>query len=186
MKEIVQTWVVPIGVFLTFLTSIIIAYLSRRNLITTKYIETITSERIKWLEIIRKEVSDLITNIHYTLKIYSNGINDLHELSIIEPPSTDYSLSFDVKTDIALGLKAALWSESDFILKLNLLKLRLNPIDDKEILDIIDYFIQFYRDSDLKSYKEISRAKEKIEQFLVLFQGLLKEEWKKCKDETKS
>jgi len=186
MKDLVQTWLVPIGVLLTFLTSIYTAKLSRKNVKTTKYIETITSERIKWLEIIRREVTDLITNIYFTLKIYSSKIADLHELSNNEPPTTNYSLSFNAMTGIAFSLRTTAWSESDFILKLNLLKLRLNPKNDKEILDIIDYFIKFYCDSDNKSEEEVSRAKLHVEKLLILFQGVLKNEWEKCKKETRS
>lgn len=75
MNELLKE-ILPIGVIFTFFGTIITIYYTRRNLKTTKYIDTITSERIKWLDIIRNEITTIITNIHFTLKIYSDNIQD--------------------------------------------------------------------------------------------------------------
>ena len=69
LKGTLPTSVIFIGVILTFLGTMYSIYYTRKNLKTTKYIETITLERIKWLEIIRNEVSEIVANIYFTLKI---------------------------------------------------------------------------------------------------------------------
>ena len=181
--------ILPIGVMLTFIGTLVTIYYTRRNLKTTKYIDTITSERIKWLETIRNEVSNIITNIHFTLKIYSDNIKD-RESEInsyennIEAQYEAQMRYFDTPTSSALGQKKDIWSQSDFIWFLHLFKLRLNPIEDKKIIEIIDYFIKFYAESEYKSSKEIPEAKEKVKQLVEQTQELLKLEWEKVKDET--
>ena len=50
---------VPIGIFATLLTSVMGIVINRINSRSTKYIDTITSERIKWIEKLRLEVADL-------------------------------------------------------------------------------------------------------------------------------
>jgi hypothetical protein len=187
MADIIQTYLVPLGVLFTCVTSYLTVRYSRKNVRTTKYIETITSERVKRLEVIRNEVTALIANIHFTLKIYSQKINERRELSKGEPDMSDRDFDnfFLIQTKSALGQQSYIWTESDFILKLSLLKLRLNPIEDKETLVILDYFIRFYRDSDSKSEDDISNAKQKTEELLSHFQIFLKNEWQKCKMETR-
>jgi hypothetical protein len=124
--------ILPISVVLTFIGTMITIYYTRRNLKTTKYIDTITSERIKWLDIIRNEVTNIITNIHFTLKIYSDNIQD-RENEIknyeddIEAQIEAQSRYFDTTTSSALGQRKEIWSQSHFIKYLNIFKLRLNP-----------------------------------------------------------
>ena len=131
-----------IGVVLTFIGTMITIYYTRRNLKTTKYIDTITSERIKWLDIMRKEVAKISTNIHFTLKIYSDKIKN-RESQIqnyennIEAQVEAQMRYFDTPTSSALGQKKEIWSQSDFIWFLHLFKLRLNPTEDKRIIDIL-------------------------------------------------
>ena len=179
-----------IGVVLTFIGTMITIYYTRRNLKTTKYIDTITSERIKWLDIIRKEVANIITNIHFTLKIYSDNIKN-RESQIqnyennIEAQVEAQMRYFDTPTSSALGQKKEIWSQSDFIWFLHLFKLRLNPTEDKRIIDILDYFIKFYAESEYKSASEIPEAKEKVKQLIEQTQELLKQEWEKIKLESR-
>ena len=182
--------ILPISVVLTFLGTLVTIYYTRRNLKTTTYIDTITSERIKWLDTIRNEVSNIITNIHFTLKIYSDNIKD-RESEIrnyendIEAQYEAQMRYYDTPTLSALGQKKEIWSQSDFISFLHLFKLRLNPKEDKKIIEIIDYFIKFYAESEYKSSSEIPEAKEKIKQLIEQTQELLKEEWEKVKNETR-
>jgi hypothetical protein len=182
--------ILPISVVLTFVGTMITIYYTRRNLKTTKYIDTITSERIKWLDLIRNEVTIIVTNIHFTLKIYSENIQDReNEIKNYEDDINAQfeaqSKYFDTTTSSALGLKKDLWSQSDFIKNLYLFKLRLNPDEDNSITSIIDYFIRFYSESEYKSASEIPEAREKIKQLISLTQKLLKEEWSKVKNESK-
>ncbi len=181
--------ILPVGVVLTFIGTMFTIYYTRRNLKTTKYIDTITSERIKWLDIIRKEVANIITNIHFTLKVYSDDIknresqlqcdNDIHAQAEAQ------RRCFDSPTSYALGQKKEIWSQSDFIQFLCIFKLRLNPKEDKKIIEIVDYFIKFYTNSEYKTSNEISEAKEKIKLLVDETQELLKQEWDKVKFESR-
>jgi hypothetical protein len=142
--------ILPISVVLTFIGTMITIYYARRNLTTTKYIDTITSERIKWLDIIRNEVTNIVTNIHFTLKIYSDDLQDREKE--IRNYEDDYDAQmeaqaryFDTTTSLALGQRKEIWSQSHFIKYLNVFKLRLNPVEDKSIIEIIDYLYPPYQ-----------------------------------------
>ncbi|WP_044214202.1 hypothetical protein, partial [Saccharicrinis fermentans] len=52
-----------IGAIASVLTSFLTLKYTRRNLKTTKYIETIITERIKWINLLRNDFSILITSI---------------------------------------------------------------------------------------------------------------------------
>ena len=178
-----------LSVVLTFSGTIFTIIYTRINLKTTKYIDTITSERIKWLDIIRNEVTNIVTNIYFTLKIYSEDIKDREDtINNYEndPEAIWDALSryFDTKTSSALGKQKIIWSQSDFIKYLYVFKLRLNPEEDKNIIEIIEYFIKFYADSEFKSASEIPEAREKITKLIDLTQKLLKQEWEKVKKES--
>lgn len=189
MKEIIQTYIVPIGIILTFLASLINVFYSRRNIKTTKYIETITTERIKWLEMVRQEATDIISNIYFTLRIYSDqiqsSIDEYHGGHGGQEEYDPMEFFFDAQIGGALGKRNSIWSETDFIKNLNVFKFRLNQVEDKDIIEIVDFFIEFYNQSKYKSQTEILKAKEKIDQFTLLVQNILKIEWEKCKKETR-
>ncbi len=182
--------ILPISVVLTFIGTMITIYYTRSNLKTTKYIDTITSERIKWLETIRNEVTNIVTNIHFTLKVYSEDIQNI-ERGTMDPEDDPYAQIeaqeryFDTTTSSALGQRKEIWSQSHFIKYLNLFKLRLNPEEDNNIIEIINYFIKFYAESEYKSAKEILEAREKIDLLITQTQKLLKQEWEKVKKESK-
>jgi len=185
-----STNILLIGVVLTFLGTMITIYYIRKNLKTTKYIDTVTSERIKWLDIIRNEVTIIITNIHFTLKIYSENIKDRENAIQNYEDNIDAQIEaqtrfFDTPTSSALGQKKEIWSQSDFIRSLNIFKLRLNPKEDNVIIEIIDYFIKFYAESEYKSANEIPEARKRIELLISQIQELLKQEWEKVKKESK-
>lgn len=182
--------ILPISVVLTFIGTMLTVYYTRRNLKTTKYIDTITSERIKWLDTIRNEVTNIITNIHFTLKIYSDDIKDRENQikNYEEDIDAQYEAQlryFDTTTSSALGEKKEIWSQSDFIKQLYLFKLRLNPDEDIKIIEILDYFIRFYAESEYKSSKEIPEARENIKKLIAHTQTILKDEWEKIKKESR-
>ena len=45
------------------IASALTVWFTRKNLKTTKYIDTITSERIKWIQIVRNDFNELISSI---------------------------------------------------------------------------------------------------------------------------
>lgn len=181
--------VLLIGIGATLIASVISIYVGWRNLRTTKYIDTITSSRIKWIDITRNEITELTVNIFFTIKIYRAVIeqrqSDFTDNDSTTPNYEPYVSYFDAKTTDALANERNIWSESDFIQKATLIKLRLNQIEDKSIIEILDFFIAFYKNMQLKSENDINIADQKVNQLIEHTQILLKKEWEKCKTETK-
>jgi len=181
----------PIGVILTFLGTLITIYNTRKNLTTTKYVDTITSERIKWLSIIRDEVTELVSKISMTLKIYEKEIKEKelerNDFQIKPEDETDNQLKLYYEADPAHGLKETEynWSANDFLKKLYLLKLRINPQEDSKISTIIDFFVSLYMDNNSISSSQISVAKNKLNLLIDETQILIKNEWEKVKNESK-
>lgn len=189
MKEFLQDFVVPFGVILTFLVGVYNIYTIRKNLKSTKYIETITTERIKWLNILRDEISDLISIIFESLTFFHNEIKSIEEQNPNEDKISEinYNYSkhyFDTNTSNFLLFKNKI-EYAEIIKKLYILKLRFNPNEDIETLSYIQYFIDFYNKEN-KSEKDIGEAKNKIDLFVKNIQQLLKNEWEKVKKETRT
>jgi hypothetical protein len=185
-SNIIQTLFIPLGILFTFLASIISIYFTTKNIRTQKYIDVITSQRIKWIETIRIEVSEIITMICHTLKFYKSDIeedvknNSFNDDENYMQPVLPYSY-----TQNALRHPENKWSENDFVNKLIIFKLRLNPVENKQIVDIVDYFITFYKDFQKKDINDINIASGKLDELLNQIQLVLKIEWEKSKKETK-
>lgn len=181
--------ILPISVVLTFIGTMITLYYTRRNIKTIKYIDIITSERIKWLDTIRNDSTNIITNIHYTLKIYADIIqNNKKEIENYEYnkeiPNEAQTRYFDAPTSSAFGQKKEVWSQSNFINQLYMFRLRLNYKENNDVIQILDYFIKFYIESDYKSQNDIDKAREKANKLTDKIHNILKSEWEKVKKET--
>lgn len=188
MKEILNDFILPSGVLLTFIAATVNIYYTRRNLKTTKYIDTITTERIKWLSIIRDEVTQLVSIFSETLIIHKKLIDNAESQNSGEE-YTNYIKSeyqkhyFDSLNENLLTFKEKV-DFQEIIKKINLLRLRFNPNEDLEILNSLQYFINFYNQKYI-SDSEINIAKKQIDNLYIQTQILLKKEWEKVKLETK-
>lgn len=190
--------ILPIGVLFTFIGTLVTIYYTRRNLKTSKYIETITTERIKWIEKLRNDISQLISWI----TIYTYNKHEIIELkkrndSIMENGHYDHDVDSFVPDFIDEEELSGIGKEFDFynkelnsisreriIEKINLIKLRLNPSDDYDAIQLLDRLIYEvimvkFTEGQQKITQEI------IDQFIKLVQKLLKSEWDKVKRETK-
>lgn len=188
--------IIPIGILitliatiLTFIVGIANIFYTRKNLTTSKFIEVITSERIKWLDVMRTESSSLISWILNSLEVYKNQIEYIES----EHPTEDSMNSatyeyqqnyFNSTINIAFVEEQKKWTQADLTRYLHIFKLRLNPKEDREILVIIDYFINLYS-SKYISDTEIKIAEQNIISLTSKIQVLLKNEWEKVKKETK-
>lgn len=191
MLEIIKEFIkdfLPLGVLLTFLISLVNIYITTKTQKKTKFIDTITSERIKWLEIIRNESSHIISE----LTEYSNSIlaqiediknTDPSENRTIEVNFEYQKNYFNAKNSSVLSSKK-LWTKSEFIKNLNLFKLRLNYIEDIEIIKILDRFIGLIKLEYLNE-NDINNLDKDLELFIQNIQIVLKDEWEKVKKETK-
>lgn len=186
MEKLIDSFV-PIGVLLTFITSLISIHFTRRNLKTAKYIDTITSERIKWLELIRTEGSEIVSNIYFSINLFSETIRQKEsiidgELNNDEDPNQRY---FEAEIKSALKKENIVWTRSDFIRKITIFKLRLNPEEDVKIVNTLNWFIEIYQDKDSVEEEALKEMRLRIDKFTLQIQLLLKSEWEKVKNETK-
>lgn len=94
MKEIFNYYLLPSGVLLTFIATTVNIYYTRKNLKTTKYIDTITSERIKWLSIIREEITHLVSIISETLILHKRIIEDTESQNPSEKYMNDVNYEY--------------------------------------------------------------------------------------------
>lgn len=187
MKEILNVYIVPIGVLLTFIATSLNIYYTRKNLKTSKYIDTITSERIKWLSAIRTDISELVSLISITLNFYAEEIENIESQNpnenYIDDINYQYHLHyFDSLTKNSFN-EAEKVSYSDITKRLYVLKLRFNPKEDIVTLDIIQHFIDFYK-NEYKSTLDIEQAEGKIKELINNIQIMLKNEWDKVKYES--
>ena len=188
MKEILNDYILPSGVLLTFIATAVNIYYTRKNLKTAKYIDTITSERIKWLSIIREEITHLVSIISETLILHKRIIDDNESQNPSEEYINDVSYEYQRHYFDSLNANSLMFKKKidfqEIIKKLYLLKLRFNPKEDLEILNSIKYFLDFYTQKYV-SNEDIKEAKKQIDNLSNQTQMLLKKEWEKVKLETK-
>jgi hypothetical protein len=119
----------------------------------------ITSKRIEWQETIRNELAELIKDVYF---LYSNFFNQIYENENV----TEYD--FPTLSKIT--------SES------NRLILRLNPIDDSKIIEIIKEIIDFHLP---EKSEEVYNYSKKMDALLTKLvdesHAMLKKEWEKIK-----
>lgn len=176
------------GVFLTFGATILGYFATRRNLKTSKYIDVVTTERIKWLAIIRNEVAEITSLMKETLVFYEREIENIEHENPSQATMDDANYEhqrhyFDSLTENAFS-KNTRPTSKDLISRLVILKLRFNPDDDLSTLKLIDYFIGFYQ-TKYKNSDDLKKASEKIDLLITEIQKMLKKEWEKVKTESK-
>ena len=188
MELLPKDYIILTGVFFTFIATILGYYFTRKNIKTSKYIEVVTAERIKWQSTIRIEISEVVTTMKITLEFYSREIVNIEHQQPSQSTMGDANYEHQRHYFDSLTSNAFQDNEipklKDLISQLTLLKLRFNPEDDKVTLNLIDYFIQFYQ-TKYKSSADINIASEKIDLLIVEIQQMLKNEWEKVKKESK-
>lgn len=173
--------IVPIGVILTFIGTLISIYIARKNARSTKYIDTITNERIKWIEKLRLEVADL-NSIFLTIIKNQELIAELQEKFNLNDISTSAHV---IRETSKLEAEIAAFSKTEILKKINTVKLRLNPVEDKNILDCLEDLLEY------TFYKEITGqdiviAWDTNSRLIALTQEMLKKEWEKAKTEARN
>jgi hypothetical protein len=167
-------------------------WFTRKNLRTSKYIDTIISERIKWIQIVREDLTELISSILIHLK-NADHLNELMD----EKENQDYlnytrsrdacsysndelqasrTLNRDI-TNIENAMNKVLM-RSEIVNKAILLKLRFNQ-EDVEIIDHLNLIIEQFADYS----KQIKDIHININGLTEKGQNVLKREWRAVKIE---
>jgi hypothetical protein len=186
MSETLFKILVPIGVLLTFLGSVLTIFYTRKNLKTSKYIETITTERIKWIEKVRIELSDILAELQEFIKLnYSLYKGNSSSDGIVNENNFENMVDrfhAHLENDkIQLMIKS--FPSKELIRKIVLFKLRLNPDEDNEIIIKLDYYIYLLNGNATK--EELLKGWNDLDEIIKLFQQILRSEWIKAKQEAK-
>ena len=127
--DLLEKYLVPLGGLLTFTGTLINIYYTRKNTRSTKYIDTITSERIKWIEKIRLEVSDS----HSTLQVLLKNHHIIKELESEKEADESVMASINrMKITSPLATEIETFSSTEILKKINIITLRLNPAEDRQ------------------------------------------------------
>lgn len=181
---------------LTFLGTMVTIYYTRKNLKTTKYIETITSQRILWIEGIRKEVSNLAVLVNRYVFYRKKKVECVEYLDEIRTESGydnpyEENIGSHYKKLIKdadnekefLETKFSEISTSEIIEKAYLLILKLNPVENQLLIELLYKVIDFFNDENKAGFdQEIQKACSTI---ISETQSVLKKEWEKVKNEVK-
>ncbi|MCZ7558427.1 MAG: hypothetical protein M5R41_18730 [Bacteroidia bacterium] len=177
-----------------FAASGMTAWVTWKIMRTSKYIETVTSERIKWIQVVRDDFNRLISSIliHWKNTDYLNNLEnekirqDLTEQSCgpyrenTDEDLQEYSrLNHDIM-NVGQAISKTL-SRSEIASYALLIKLKLNPGDDIEIIKDLDNIVDFFSDYS-KNMKEFDLN---LKLLVEKTQTLLKREWEKVKAEVR-
>ena len=184
MKELVVSNIAGITAFCAMVVSFIAVVYTRSNIKVQKYIDTITIQRIKWIDTLRNDLSDIISGI-YLASYCEQKLNEYDEfMDNVGPDTLEQKISLEKYGDKLNELKNKLKSEInkiELIRKIDLSIMRLNQTDDKKLIATLekskDYVLA--EDYDFKKIEEFIRELRK-EVSIVL-----KNEWEKVKQEVK-
>lgn len=173
------------GVLITLCVAVGNWITTNRNLKTSKYIDTITSERIKWLSTVRNEVAELITNVEFALRKMQWDIAGRDLCEIERSGSIERQIEEMQSADIQVGvdMNTKKWSEIDYITRLRLLQLRFNPNEDRKIIQSIEFFIDFFSHTEIHQ-NSLKTARKHVQIIIDETQTMLKSEWEKVKKES--
>lgn len=170
--------------------ALISQYFARKNLKTSQYIDVITSERIKWIDTVRSDVALLSSSVLVYMK---NGdsirnrdrfldIDYIREMTSCTDEEAENMVINDNEFKRVLGNEIKILPSRTDIVKLSMfIKLKLNPIEDIEIIHILDNIIEEFSKINCMINPNIVECDSLIESCQLMF----KREWDKVKEETK-
>jgi flagellin-specific chaperone FliS len=187
----------PIGVILTVIASLISILVTYRSQKSQKFIDTITSERIKWLDKVRSEVSILSSWIMTFVKtkieleeLYSHEQEILNDGGFNDPYKDVYAPQDEENLRIVRSQKKKLneeldsgYSKKEIVERIILLKLRLNPREDDELIKILEHLYNIFSEANL-TIDTVKQSLDEVEKLVNLTQAILKAEWEKVKIES--
>ncbi len=177
---------------LTLIGVIYTGFSVRKNLHTTKFIDTITNERIKWMAQLREYLVEFLTIYESGSYDIINFINTLNENNGSEDRATLQTIFIENHSNIFSNNLEKMLNLSYKI------TLHLNPkgSKDKEIIKSVNEIINSYRqfvfsrnltmlNSYFDLYREFAENKQVyLEKLIKNSQEYLKDEWERVKKET--
>lgn len=117
-------------------------------------------------KMIRKELADILPHLHVTLEKYLEDIDDKTNPNRGGEFDPEYGIELQHQRSeslviIAFPSENKIYSRIELLKKLYNLRTLLNAVDDKEIIGIVDYFIDFYTEYKYVSKLKVTEAKGK-------------------------
>lgn len=156
---------------------------TRRNLKSTSYVNIITHQRIEWLELVRKDFSKVVS--YYRAISYHNlDANNIFLANFINFNQNKQEFSeFLEKSKMTIEdfFEIISKKKSDsisLIEHITLLKLRMNPEEDEELINLLCKL-----ENDLISSTSKTIIEGDLKVIEISIQKMLKSEWEKVKKE---
>jgi hypothetical protein len=184
MKELVITNIAGITAFCAMAVSFIAVVYTRSNIKVQKYIDTITIQRIKWIDTLRNDLSDIISGI-YLASYCEQKLNEYDEfMDNVGSDTREQQISLEKYGDKLNELKNKLKSEInkiELIRKIDLSIMRLNQTDDKKLIATLEKS----KDYVLAVDYDFNKIEGFIRELRSEVSIVLKNEWEKVKQEVK-
>ena len=170
---------------IAIIISFIAVIYSRRNLKTQKYIETITVQRISWIESLRKDLSDVVSGLNL-LGFCDNQFRALDVIIDIvgfddrESEESAYEYRDNLKK--FKGKLDAELTRIDLVKKIDLSILRLNQKDDLILITKLEEIKEYI----LHENYDVCIKGGYIKELKLQIAETLKMEWEKVKLEVRS
>lgn len=184
MKELLITNIAGITAFCAMVVSLLAVVYTRSNIKVQKYIDTITIQRIKWIDTLRNDLSDIISGI-YLASYCEEKLNEYNDYMVnIGPDSHEHAISLGELGKRLNELKSKLESEVnkiELIRKIDLSIMRLNQSDDEKLIAALEKSKNYVLSADY-DFKKIEGFIKKLRSEMSI---VLKNEWEKVKQEVK-
>ncbi|MCQ2012330.1 hypothetical protein [Clostridium butyricum] len=157
----------------------------RKDILTTRYVDVVTNQRIMWLDKIRDDISTIISIIK-TINFNKECLKQYFETAKIaficggKPQISESKNIFEEWMSKWYSLQ----EETSKLLKVSTrFKLRLNPISDKEIIDLVSEIELVVTSNISENDNERDELNKMLDELVNLSQKMLKDEWEKVKKE---
>ena len=184
MKEFVLTNLTGITAFCAMAVSFIAVVYTRSNIKVQKYIDTITIQRIKWIDTLRNDLSDIISGI-YLANYCEQRLNEYDEfMDNVGPETHEQQISLNKYGSKLKEFNNKLKSEInkiELIRKIDLSIMRLNQTDDKKLIATLEEA----KDYVLAGDNDLKKTEKFIRELRSEVSIVLKNEWEKVKQEVK-
>jgi hypothetical protein len=180
------TWIqqnfTPITAGLAGIISLIAVIYTRNNIKTQKYIETITSQRIKWIDTLRNDLAGIISDLYLT-HFADNSVIKYEEFMEHEgPEDLEQAISLDKyknQLDALVGEFRENIKKTDLIRKIDISIMRLNQDDDQLLISELEKARKLV----LKGCGKFGDTESLIISLRLEMSKILKNEWEKVKRE---
>lgn len=150
---------------------------ARKNIKTQKYIETITKQRISWIDTLRNDFSDILA--HSETISYCKYVEQIDDKVGFEGnPDEERGYNEFIKSMISEKIRLESLN-LNIVAKIELSILRLNENDDSKLIEQLEDLKEIYRK---RNYSQINE--KVIRDLRTEIKIILKSEWEKVKSET--